>query len=147
MSAHVITHRDLVVRARAMGRVMGQTAGSLIADATARVGADTAAGATAAPDKPGLVEEAKTTGSNLITLLGIGAAVYFALVYVAPTFIGAAGKPKKARREYREIDPHVTIKVPREQYMAQRVATPSPVARGHYQASPYGFVHDAEIIE
>lgn len=134
--SHVITHRDLVVRARAMGRVAGH------APTTGHVGADTASGATATPDKPGVLEEAKTTGSNLISILGWGAAIYFTLVYIAPTFIGAAGKTKKARREYREIDPHVTVQVPRDVYQANmKKREPS---RPQY---PYGAIHEAQFID
>lgn len=56
----------------------------------ARVGADPVASAT-------------DTGRTIIYVIGAGALVYLGLAFVAPLFIGAASKTKKAKHEYSKI--------------------------------------------
>lgn len=49
------------------------------------------------------VTSAADTGRVIIYVVGVGALVYFGLTFVAPLFIGAAGKTKKAKHEYSRI--------------------------------------------
>lgn len=57
-----------------------------------------AVGATSNP-----LTSAADTGNTIVYIIGVGALVYFGLYFVAPLFIGAAGKTKKAKHEYSKI--------------------------------------------
>lgn len=46
---------------------------------------------------------AADTGNTIVYVIGVGALVYFGLSFIAPLFIGAAGKTKKAKHEYSRI--------------------------------------------